>query len=81
MAQLILAISLWEVMFSILKYSVTQWTSLAVYGKETLPFAQDVSLENSENPYVCYWPALLHLVSYFFFLNQSPSFSMLFYFT
>ena len=36
---------------------------LAVYVKEGLPFAQDVSLENSTDSYLCFQLALLHLVS------------------
>ena len=46
---------------------------LAVYMKEELPFAWDLSLENSANSYVCFQLALLHSVSYFFFLYRSPS--------
>ena len=46
---------------------------LTVYIKEGLPFAQDVSLENSLDSYLCFQLALLHLASYFFFLSQSPS--------
>ena len=46
---------------------------LAYYVKEGLPFAHDLSLENSANSYLCFQLALLHLVSYFFFLYQSPS--------
>ena len=37
--------------------------------KEGLPFAQDLPLENS---YLCFSLALLHSVSYFFFLYRSP---------
>ena len=53
---------------------------LAVYLKEGLPFAQDLSLENSADSYLCFRLALLHSVSYFFFLYQSPasSFCMVF---
>ena len=47
--------------------------SLAVYVKEGLPFAQDLSLENSADSYLCFRLALLHSVSYFFFLYRSPS--------
>ena len=47
--------------------------SLAVYVKEGLPLARDLSLENSADSYLCFQLALLHLVSYFFFLYQSPS--------
>ena len=49
---------------------------LAVYVKEGLPFAQDLSLENSMDSYLCFRLALLHSVSYFFFLYQSPSLSL-----
>ena len=45
---------------------------LAVYVKEGLPFPWDLSLENSTD-YLCFSLALLHSVSYFFFLYQSPS--------
>ena len=45
---------------------------LAVYVKEGLPFAWDLSLENSADSY-CFRLALLHSVSYFFFLCRSPS--------
>ena len=46
---------------------------LAVYVKEGCPFARDLSLENSVDSYLCFRLALLHSVSYFFFLYQSPS--------
>ena len=46
---------------------------LAAYVKEGLPFARDLSLENSADSYLCFRLALLHLVSYFFFLYRSPS--------
>ena len=36
---------------------------LAVYVKERLPFAQDLSLENSADSYLCFRLALLHSVS------------------
>ena len=49
---------------------------LAVYVKEGLPFARNLSLENSADCYLCFQLALLHSVSYFFFLNQSPSSSL-----
>ena len=49
---------------------------LAVYVKKRLPFARDVSLENSADSYLCFQQALLHLVSYFFFLYWSPSSSL-----
>ena len=47
--------------------------SLTVYVKEGLPFAWDVSLENSADSYLRFRLALLDSVSYFFFLYQSPS--------
>ena len=46
---------------------------LAVYVKQGLPFAQGLSLENSADSYLCFQLALLHSVSYFFFLYRSPS--------
>ena len=49
---------------------------LAVYVKEGLSFAQKVSLENYADSYLRFRLALIHLVSYFFFLYQSPSSSL-----
>ena len=49
---------------------------LAVYVKEGLPFAQDLSLENSADSYLCFRLALFHSVSYFFLLCGSPSLSL-----
>ena len=53
--------------------SSTHMHGLAVYVKEGLPFARDLSLENSADSYLCFRLALLHSVSYFFFLYPSPS--------
>ena len=58
------------------KDSSTHMHGLAVYVKEALPFARDLSLENSADSYLCFQLALLHSVSYFFFLSQSPSSSL-----
>ena len=55
------------------KDSGTHMHVLAVYVKEGLPFARDLSLENSADSYLCFGLALLHSVSYFFFLYRSPS--------
>ena len=49
---------------------------LAVYVKEGLPFAWDLSLENSADSYLYFPVALFHSVSCFFFLYQSPSSSL-----
>ena len=49
---------------------------LAGSVKEGLPFAWDLSLGNSADSYLCFRPALLHSVSYFFFLYQPPSSSL-----
>ena len=46
---------------------------LAVYVKEGLPFACDLSLKNSADSYLRFQLVLLHSVSYFFFLYRSPS--------
>ena len=43
-----------------------------VHVKEGLPFIRKVSLGNSADSYVCFRLALLHSVSYFFFLYRSP---------
>ena len=50
------------------KFSITH---LAVYVKEGLLFARNLFLENSD---LCFRLILLHSISYFFFLYQSPSF-------
>ena len=55
------------------KDSSTHMHGLAVYVKEGLPFARDLSLENSADSYLCFRLPLLHSVSYFFFLYRSPS--------
>ena len=57
--------------------SSTHMHGLAVYVKEGLPFAWDLSLKNSADSYLCFRLALLHSVSYFFFLYQSPSWYLL----
>ena len=44
------------------KNSTTHIHDLAVYVKEVFPFAQDVSLENSVNSYLCFRLALLALL-------------------
>ena len=58
------------------KDSITHMHGLAVYVKEGLPFAQDLSLENSADSYLCFQLALLHSVSYLFFLYWSPSLAL-----
>ena len=55
------------------KDSITQMCGLAVFVNEKLCFSGDISLENSADSYLCFWLALLHSVTYFFFLYQSPS--------
>ena len=55
------------------KDSITHMHGLAVYVKVRLPFTWDLSLENSADSYLCFRLALLHSVSYFFFLYRSPS--------
>ena len=49
---------------------------LAVYVKEGLPFARDLSLANSADSYLCFRLALLHSVPYFLFFYRSPSSSL-----
>ena len=55
------------------KDSTTHIHGLAVYVKEELAFARYLSLENSADSYLHFRLALLHWVSYFLFLYQSPS--------
>ena len=54
------------------KDSSTHIHGLAIYVKG-LSFALDLSLEKSADSYLCFQLALLHSVSYFFFLYRSPS--------
>ena len=63
------------------KDSSTHVHGLAVYVKERLTFAQHLSLENSADSYLCFRLALLHLVSYFFVLYQSPSSLCMFFYS
>ena len=58
------------------KDSITYIHGLEVHLKEGLPFAQDISPENSADSYLCFRLALLHSVSCFLFLYQSPSSSL-----
>ena len=55
------------------KDSGTHMHRLAGYVKEGLPFARDLSLENSSNSYLCFRLALLHSVSYFFLYRSLSS--------
>ena len=59
---------MWGYLPLIRKDSSTHMNGLAVYVKEGHPFAQDISLENSADSYLCFRLALLYLVSFFFFL-------------
>ena len=54
----------------------THMHGLTVYVKDGLPFAQDLSLENSADSYLCFRLAFFQSMSYFFFLYQSPSSSL-----
>ena len=58
------------------KDSVTHMHGLAVFVKEELPFAWDLSLENSADSYLGFWLTLLHSVSDFVLHNWSPSSSL-----
>ena len=63
------------------KDSSTHMHYLAVYFKEGLPFARDLSLENSADSYLCFQLALIHLlvfplsINFFIFVH-----GILFYF-
>ena len=54
------------------KDSSTHRYGLTVFVKKGLPFALELSLEDSAKSYLCFRLSLLHSVSYFFFLYQSP---------
>ena len=57
------------------KDSGTHMHAIAVYVKEGLPFARDLSLEKSADSYLCFRLIFLHSVSYFFSsINQFPRF-------
>ena len=58
------------------KDSGTHMHGLVVYVKEGLPFARDLSLENSADSYLCFRLTLLHSMSFFFFIYRSPSSSL-----
>ena len=58
------------------KESVTHMHGLAVYLKQGLSFERDLYSENSVGSYTYFRLALLHSVSYPFFLYQSPSSSL-----
>ena len=53
--------------------------SLTVSVKEGLPFARDLSLEDSADYDLCFRLASLHSVSYFFFLYRSITLCTVFY--
>ena len=64
--------SVWGYLPLIQKDSATHIHGLVVYLKEGLPFALELSLENPTDYYLCFQLALLHPVSYLFFLYQLP---------
>ena len=61
------------------KDSITHMHSLPVYVREGLPFARDLSLENSEDSYLFFQLALLYSAFYFFFVYRSPSLLCMFF--
>ena len=52
--------------------SITHMHGFATYVKEGLPFAPDLSLENSVDSTLCFRLVLLQPLPYFCFLYQSP---------
>ena len=58
------------------KNSSTHTRGPTVYVKQGLLFARELFLVNSADSYLWFWLALLHSLSYFFFLNWSPSLSL-----
>ena len=53
------------------KDSISYMHGLAVYVKEGLPLARDLSLKNSAGSYLCFRLTFLHSVSCVFFLYRS----------
>ena len=76
MVQFILTVSVRDNLSLIQKDSVTHMHGLEVYVNEGLPFERELYLENPVDSYLCFQTVLLHSVSYFFFLCQSPSSSL-----
>ena len=70
MIQLILAIICDGYLPLIRRVSITHMHGLV---KERPHFARGLPLKNSVEPKLCFWLALLHSVSYVFFLDWSPS--------
>ena len=65
------------------KDSTTHMHGLAVYVKEGIPCAWELSLENCADSYLCFQLALLHSVSYIFslYLSFYARFLILFHLT
>ena len=57
----------------ICKDSTTHMHGLGVFVKEGLPLAWEIALKTLGESYMCFQLALLHSVSYFYFLYRSPS--------
>ena len=68
MNQLVVAVPVRGYLPLIQKDSLTPMHGLAVYKKEGLPFAQNLSLESSKDSSLCFRLVLLDSVFYFFFL-------------
>ena len=86
MTQSILAISVRGYLTLIWKDSIIHMHGLAVYVKQGLPFAQDLSLENSEDSYVFDWLYLSRCLTYLSSINDllccyAPWLLMLFHLT
>ena len=58
------------------KDSSTQMHDLAVYAREGLPIARELSLEKSADSHLCFRLALFHSVPYFFSPYRSLSLSL-----
>ena len=51
----------------------THMHGLGVYVRDSLPIARDQTLEDINEPFMCFRLALLHSTTYIFFLYRSPS--------
>ena len=63
-------------LYLIRRNSITDMHGFAVYVKEGLPFAKDLSPKNSVNSCLCFRLALRYSVLYFFFLYRGNLLSL-----
>lgn len=55
------------------KDSSTFMHGLGVYVRDNLPISRELTLENPDDPFMCFRLSLLHSTSYLYFLYRSPA--------